>query len=64
MRRKIKNKTAAKMVLIATTASGVNPKRMDCFPKIGVNPRKMAELNAATIPLVRCFTNPPILPRI
>jgi len=43
------------VVRIATTAKGVKPNNMDCFPKIGVNPRKKAELRADAMALTRWF---------
>lgn len=49
------NKNAARTVRIATTANGENPNKIDCFPKMGVNPRKTAELKAEIIPFVRAF---------
>ena len=45
------------VVRMATTEKGVKPSRIDCFPKMGVNPRKTAELKAATIPFDLFFIN-------
>jgi hypothetical protein len=49
------NKIKAMPVLKATTANGLNPKRMASLPKIGAIPKNREEEAAAWMPLIFPF---------